>query len=103
MRHRIAVMTATAAISFGAIATGTASAEAPSAAVAATAAAAPEHVAVPMAKRGLRCVAAGVRTLIELGILRDAALQRVDYSVHADPVNGPIFTTLPRRVVPAPR
>ena len=53
------------------------------------------HRDATTAKRGLRCVAAGVRTLAELGILDDAARRQVDYSDFADPQNGPIFTTLP--------
>ena len=90
MRHRIAAIAAGAALSAGALAATP---------VIAQAGPAPghtvEHRDAATAKRGLRCVAAGVRTLAELGILDDAARREVDYSAFADPVNGPIFTTLP--------
>ena len=57
--------------------------------------------------RGLRCVKAGVTTLVQLGLLRDALLRRVDYSdydtdtgafpddVTSGPEGGPINTDLP--------
>ena len=97
MRHRLAILTATAALSVGAVATGTASAASPTVSSPVVAAAAPAHeiATAPTAKRGLRCVAAGVKTLISLDLLRDAALRKVDYSTLADPETGPIFTTLP--------
>jgi hypothetical protein len=41
------------------------------------------------------CVQAGIGTLKELGLLRDAAQRKIDYSTLADPVNGPIFADLP--------
>jgi hypothetical protein len=90
MRHRIVAIAAGAALSVGGLA---------AAPVVAEASPAPAHVTHHQdgtpAKRGLRCVAAGVRTLAELGILDDAARRQVDYSQFADPQNGPIFTTLP--------
>ncbi|MEV4416167.1 hypothetical protein [Catellatospora sp. NPDC049609] len=46
-------------------------------------------------REGAACVRAGVSTLIKLGLLRDAALRRIDYSTLADPANGPIFADLP--------
>ena len=90
MRHRIAAIAAGAALSAGALAATPVIAQA-----APSPAHALEHRDTATAKRGLRCVAAGVRTLAELGILDDAARREVDYSAFADPVNGPIFTTLP--------
>ncbi len=90
MRHRIAAITAGAALSVGALAATPAiagAAPAPAHTV--------EHRDAAGPKRGLRCVAAGVRTLAQLGILDDAARRQVDYSDFADPQNGPIFTTLP--------
>ena len=86
MRHRITAIVAGAAISIGGLAAAPAIAEA---------APSPAHRDATTAKRGLRCVAAGVRTLAELGILDDAARRQVDYSDFADPQNGPICTTLP--------
>lgn len=59
----------------------------------ATPAAAATSQATP--REGAACVRAGVSTLIKLGLLRDAALRRIDYSTHADPVDGPIFADLP--------
>ena len=41
------------------------------------------------------CVQAGIGTLKDLGLLQAAAQRSVDYSTLADPVNGPIFTSLP--------
>jgi len=90
MRHRITAIAAGAAISIGGLAAAPAIVEAspsPANAIA--------HRDATTAKRGLRCVAAGVRTLAELGILDDAARRQVDYSDFADPQEGPIFTTLP--------
>jgi hypothetical protein len=89
MRHRIAAIAAGAALSIGGLAAT------PIVAGAGPASAHVAHHDGTTAKRGLRCVAAGVRTLAELGILDDAARREVDYSQFADPVNGPIFTTLP--------
>ena len=81
MRHRIAAIAAGAALSIGGLAAT------PIVAGAGPASAHVAHHDGTTAKRGLRCVAAGVRTLAELGILDDAQF--------ADPMNGPIFTTLP--------
>jgi hypothetical protein len=47
------------------------------------------------ARAGAACVRAGIGTLIELGLLREAALRQIDYSTLADPENGPIFAELP--------
>ena len=44
---------------------------------------------------GGACVQQGLGTLKSLGLLQMAAQKKVDYSTLADPVNGPIFTTLP--------
>ena len=44
---------------------------------------------------GAACIQAGLSTLKSLGLLQAAAQKKVDYSTLADPVNGPIFTTLP--------
>jgi hypothetical protein len=41
------------------------------------------------------CVQAGIGTLKSLGLLQAAAQQKIDYSTLADPVNGPIFASLP--------
>ena len=41
------------------------------------------------------CVQQGIAKLKSLGLLQAAAQQKVDYSALADPVAGPIFTTLP--------
>ena len=41
------------------------------------------------------CVQAGIGTLKSLGLLQAAAKKQIDYSTLADPVNGPIFATLP--------
>ena len=41
------------------------------------------------------CVQAGIGTLKELGLLQAAAQKQIDYSTLADPVEGPIFATLP--------
>jgi hypothetical protein len=37
----------------------------------------------------------GIGTLIEAGLIVPAAQQQIDYSTLADPVNGPIFASLP--------
>ena len=61
--------------------------------------------AAPM-NEGAACVQAGIGTLkglsgAQVGVpeertaLLAAAKQKIDYSTLADPVNGPIFTTLP--------
>jgi hypothetical protein len=44
---------------------------------------------------GAACAQAGLATLKDLGLLQAAASKSVDYSTLADPVAGPIFTTLP--------
>jgi hypothetical protein len=44
---------------------------------------------------GGACVQAGLGTLKSLGLLEAAAQQQIDYSTLADPVNGPIFASLP--------
>jgi hypothetical protein len=44
---------------------------------------------------GAACAQAGIATLKDLGLLQAAAAKQVDYSTLADPVDGPIFTTLP--------
>ena len=54
-------------------------------------AAAPASAAAP----GAECAQAGIATLKDLGLLRAAAAKQVDYSTLADPVAGPIFTSLP--------
>lgn len=61
-------------------------------ATAAPASAAPR----PASDGGGACAQAGLGTLKELGLLQSAASKQVDYSTLADPVNGPIFTTLPK-------
>jgi hypothetical protein len=53
--------------------------------------AAPASAAAP----GARCAQAGLDTLKSLGLLQAAAAKQVDYSRLADPLAGPIFTTLP--------
>jgi hypothetical protein len=45
---------------------------------------------------GAACVQAGLNTLKSLGLLQAAAQKKVDYSTLANPVSGPIFTTLPQ-------
>jgi hypothetical protein len=57
-------------------------------AVVAPASAAPQNA-------GARCTQAGLSTLKSLGLLQAAAQQQIDYSTLADPVNGPIFASLP--------
>lgn len=59
-------------------------------ATSAPAAAAPR----PASEGGGACAQAGLDTLKSLGLLQDAAAKQVDYSTLADPVAGPIFTTL---------
>ena len=44
---------------------------------------------------GAACIQAGIRTLKSLGLFRAAAQRQIDYSTLANPVTGPIFTTLP--------
>jgi hypothetical protein len=91
MRHRIPAAVAGIALSVGALGALPAVADA--------APSAPAHSTAGRADRptirGLRCAAAGVETLADLGLLGKAALGEVDYSQFADPENGPIFTTLP--------
>lgn len=41
------------------------------------------------------CVQAGIGTLRSLGLLQAAAQRKIDYSTLADPVNGPIYASLP--------
>jgi hypothetical protein len=53
--------------------------------------AAPASAAAP----GAECAQAGIATLKDLGLLQAAAAKQVDYSTLADPVAGPIFTSLP--------
>ena len=74
MFKKIAIATATVALSIGL--------------AAAPATAAP-------ANSGAACVQAGIGTLKELGLLQAAAQKQIDYSTLADPVNGPIFADLP--------
>jgi len=45
--------------------------------------------------KGGRCIAAGVGTLVSLGLIDEAARGEIDYSTLADPENGPIRTALP--------
>lgn len=65
-----------------------AAALAASLAVAAPASAAP-------ANTGAACTQAGLTTLKSLGLLQAAAQRQIDYSTLADPVNGPIYASLP--------
>ncbi len=44
---------------------------------------------------GAACVQAGIGFLKDNGLLQAAAKKQIDYSTLADPVDGPIFTTLP--------
>jgi hypothetical protein len=81
MRHRLAAIAIAGTLGAGALASGTA------------AAAAPANHRIDQA--GARCVVEGVTYLAEHGLLRDAALRRIDYSTLANPTTGPIFTTLP--------
>ena len=88
MRRRLAAIAAGTALSASTLAVApTVTAEVP-------ASRAVEHT-LRVSKRGARCVVAGVRTLLQLRLLEAAARQQVDYSTFADPVSGPIFTTLP--------
>jgi hypothetical protein len=47
------------------------------------------------ANEGAECVQAGIGTLKSLGLLQAAAQKGIDYSTLADPVEGPIFASLP--------
>lgn len=58
-------------------------------------AAAPAAAATSPTNAGARCAQAGISTLKSLGLFQAAAKQQIDYSTLADPVNGPIFTSLP--------
>jgi len=49
----------------------------------------------PASAGGGACAQAGLDTLKSLDLLQAAAAKQVDYSTLADPVAGPIFTTLP--------
>ena len=60
--------------------------------------AAPASAAAP----GAQCAQAGLDTLKSLGLLQAAAAKQVDYSRLADPLAGPIFTTLPAGSTPGP-
>lgn len=62
---------------------------------AAPASAAPKNDARPV-NDGAYCVQQGLGTLKSLGLLQAAAKRQIDYSTLADPVNGPIFATLPK-------
>ncbi len=44
---------------------------------------------------GGACVQAGLGTLKDLGLFRDATKKKIDYSTLADPESGPIFAELP--------
>ena len=44
---------------------------------------------------GGACVQAGLETLRTIELFGDATKKQIDYSTLADPVDGPIFTTLP--------
>jgi hypothetical protein len=62
----------------------------------ALATAAPASAAKPASPgAGGSCAQAGISTLKDLGLLQAAAQKQIDYSTLADPVAGPIFTTLP--------
>jgi hypothetical protein len=63
-------------------------------AVAATLAVATPAAATP-SNEGAACIQAGLATLKTLGLLQDAAQKKIDYSMLADPVSGPIFADLP--------
>jgi len=52
-------------------------------------------VAAP-ANPGAACTQAGIGTLKSLGLLQAAAHKQIDYSTLADPVNGPIYASLPQ-------
>ena len=47
------------------------------------------------ANPGAACTQAGINTLKSLGLFQAAAQRKIDYSTLADPVNGPIFASLP--------
>jgi hypothetical protein len=47
------------------------------------------------ANPGATCTQAGIGTLKSLGVLQAAAQKQIDYSTLADPVNGPIYASLP--------
>ena len=57
--------------------------------------AAPASAADTPRNEGASCVQVGLNTLKGLGLLQAAAKKEVDYSTLANPVSGPIFTTLP--------
>jgi hypothetical protein len=48
------------------------------------------------ANPGAACAQAGIGTLKTLGLLQAAAHKEIDYSTLADPVNGPIYASLPQ-------
>ena len=48
------------------------------------------------ANAGAACAQAGIGTLKSLGLLQAAAHKEIDYSTLADPVNGPIYASLPQ-------
>ena len=48
------------------------------------------------ANPGAACAQAGIGTLKSLGLLQAAAHKDIDYSTLADPVNGPIYASLPQ-------
>ena len=48
------------------------------------------------ANPGAACTQAGIGTLKSLGLLQAAAHKQIDYSTLADPVNGPIYASLPQ-------
>ena len=48
------------------------------------------------ANPGAACAQAGIGTLKSLGLLQAAAHKEIDYSTLADPVNGPIYASLPQ-------
>ena len=47
------------------------------------------------ANPGAACSQAGISTLKSLDLLQAAAQKKIDYSTLADPVNGPIYASLP--------
>jgi len=57
--------------------------------------AAPAAAAESPRNEGAACVQAGLGTLKSLGLLQAAASKQLDYSTLANPITGPIYTTLP--------
>ena len=57
--------------------------------------AAPASAAEAPRNQGAACVQAGLSTLKSLDLLQAAASKQIDYSTLANPITGPIFTTLP--------